>query len=355
MKNNLLAEYCKFKHSYYHICIQPAQLFDEKCGKRNCYEFINQHYEKGNKAEAFVFPFCEDYHEFGKHVHTVSLYLMGLIVREAFEEKIRCKLSGFICDLDSWYCYKYTWFLTSLYHDIASSVEEKYAQDAKSLESFCEQNGITKYPDDQQNVLLRFDPAVRAGYYQYRKEERRNQEHGIAAGYLLFDRLYKNFDCKVGQRMQGSDVWLDQKRNLYWRKSHIDHFAYIADAIICHNIWLCTDECNEELYKKYKLDDLIVKTHQDRLSIDEDPLQFLLCLLDTIEPIKRFNNIPYMEVLQRISVSIMNSYIRVQWDDSLEKNGCFKKWLASVKTLDSWMKVIIECSEERHCVCIGIL
>lgn len=73
-----------------------------------------------------------------------------------------------------------------------------------------------------------------------------------------------------------------------WHIEQLSHAAYAADAIICHNIWM-GGEMDTELYQAYGLSPLLYLKHgENKLSIQKYPLQFMLCLLDTIEPAKRF-------------------------------------------------------------------
>ncbi|MDR0380571.1 MAG: hypothetical protein LBH86_01055, partial [Oscillospiraceae bacterium] len=64
--------------SYYEISIKPDELFGDNNDDSHCREFIQEHFEKGLKKKALDFPFADEYITKGKHMHTVSLYLLGL-------------------------------------------------------------------------------------------------------------------------------------------------------------------------------------------------------------------------------------------------------------------------------------
>lgn len=108
---------------------------------------------------------------------------------------------------------------------------------------------------DKKDVrLTRYDEETIKSYFKYLKGERGrlHTEHGIIAGYKLFDSLYRNF-CRVTEGKQFvAGVYTEKETGLHWRKSHLDHFAYISDAIICHNLWTVTDGNNSRDKKEVK-------------------------------------------------------------------------------------------------------
>lgn len=80
-------------------------------------------------------------------------------------------------------------------------------------------------------------------------------------------------------------------------------------------------------YEEYGLNPLIVgRNGKNKLSIAEYPLQFILCLLDTIEPVKRFQELNPQDVLKLINVEFQNNGLKIEWDPELEKQEQFKDW-----------------------------
>lgn len=146
----------------------------------------------------------------------------------------------------------------------------------------------------------------------------------------------------------------------------IMYSAYIADAIICHNIWLGGPR-EEETYMSHGLTPLLWHIHpENKLSIRKYPLQFMLCLLDTIEPTKRFCKThpddllkthpddllkmhPY-DILNKISIEEKckdSKGFDIVWNESLEtddgNNGnSFKQWYTGIKNMPEWMDVTCE-------------
>ena len=294
-------------NSYYGIPIEPENLFEQGHEQDHCEAFIRTHFEKGCKGEALNFreTWEKRYKAEGKHVHAVSLYIMGLCFKDIICKKIKTKMKEILGDeVTSWYEFRYTWFLTCLFHDAASCIEMGWEEGNQGdLQSAIRMLGIQKTPYTYRPIkkdarLTRYDEETIKSYFKYLKGERGrlHTEHGIIAGYKLFDSLYRNF-CRVTEGKQFvAGVYTEKETGLRWRKSHLDHFAYISDAIICHNLWTVTDGNNskdKKEVKKYRengLGDLIIPAgsneNDKKLSLSAYPLQFMLCLLDTIEPVK---------------------------------------------------------------------
>ena len=333
---SLYSSFLKIKNSYYGIPIDADELFEKA---ENCRLFINEHFKEGGKQQALNLPFSDEYICDGKHFHTVSLYLLGLHLQKLFQQKIASNLKRKIPALGKWYddCYeyKYSWFLSCLYHDTASCVEAISDPNNTS----CCNNCIDRYRFPPAKYR-RFKRKTVKNYCRYRKDNKA-QDHGIFGGCMLYDRLCRNFKRKTsGHNWEENPVCM--KDGLAWRREHLDHFAYVADAIICHNMWTAQgdDEKAVKRYKSYGLDELIIYSDEDKLSIDQYPLQFMLCLLDTIEPVKRFSSLPARTVLENISIDpLENNGIRISWKECIKREANFWTWMKGISTLGDWMYV----------------
>ena len=365
-ENSLWKNYQKLKSSYYGIPICGNSIFDVFFSLNSCRNFIDLHYVRGEKQPALDFVFKEEYENEGKHQHTVALYLLGLYLQDLFDDVLKNKISGLIphCDNnqpDLWYDFRYTWFLTCLYHDTASCIEshpnnQRLTEQQKTLDFYLGTSDIKYTPFNHTPLrpgisLTRYSESLIKNYFYYRMDHH-SLDHGILGGYLLFDKLYRNFKEKT------KDVFWDQNHakeiigGLNYRPEHLDHFAYISDAIICHNLWTASRPADIDTYKNYGLEPLIVdKKHLNRkLNINDYPLQFLLCLLDSIEPVKRFiekkaDLEPPMnaaDVLTNFCINPRgNNAIQIDWCEYVKKQKCtrFQNWLKSVLGLKTWMDV----------------
>lgn len=342
----LFEQYKSLKESYYKIEICPETLFIPNSGQYSCYNFINEHFILGAKKKVFTIPesYLGNYKENGKHLHTVSLYLMGLLAREAFCHPIR-KAMGKKFNIDKWQRYEYTWYLTCLYHDVTSVIErdENHADKINAVTTsdlFCDRFKPLRFSKDTYLDYLRYRHSTGAA------------DHGIVAGTKLFDSLSASFhEATANHNWENEPV--SRKGNLVWRKEHLDHFAYIADAVCCHNIWLVpeSDKSAREKYQEYGLGSLIVRNESQKLSLQDYPLQYLLCLLDTIEPVKRFSNLSPDVVLGNIFFELHNNQITIGWNDSIKAQPQFFKWLDSIHTLGEWMQIDVRVCHQQDNIC----
>lgn len=370
--------YQKYDISYYGITIYGKNLFspEPKLSKEQCRNFIEKHYKLGGKEECMLFDFLDTYLENGKHLHTVSLYLMGIafiaensMIRKGLEKQLK----SFLPQYESWYKtngnemndsydFLYTWYLTALYHDVASCIENirlslNPTKRQKTLEYYLGELDITYspygfFPYRTNMVPQRFSEELVKNYFYYRANNG-SCEHGIIAGYVFFDRFVKNFLKFTQNKNVEKTGSIKTEGNLTWHIEQISHAAFVADAIICHNLWMSDDEA---LYGAYGLSPLLHTMHgENKLSIGNYPLQFMLCLLDTIEPIKRFGARPDYEgtlssekVLSSIDIDFQETAIVLSWNNEIEEQDSFDRWKNSIIELNQWMGVKCEESEESR-------
>lgn len=341
----LYNEYSKISNSYYKIPVNTDILFDDYNSISNCNNFINEHFWKGKKQGTLSITddFYYKYESKGKQVHTVSLYLLGLCLKPLFNRILRWKIDNLIPSTDRWYHFEYTWYLTCLLHDIATVIED----DISFLLYYERVHKCQLFDEDKK--LLRFGRDVVLNYLKYRYKDGK-LDHGIYAASQICDNLKKSFvEETKGHNWAVEPIYI--KNNLKWRLEHIRHFAYISDAICCHNIWLATSDNAKKLYRKNDLEKLCVVDNKDKLSLMEYPLQFVLCLLDTIEPIKRFTCLTPKEILESISIISGYDYITISWTNALEYQKQFNDWISPILTMYEWMQISIKeckCKNNEH-------
>lgn len=346
----LYDEFKKCKRSYYNVNINVEALFDAGNCHTNCKAFIDKHFEIGHKKRVLTITdkYKEYYQYEGKHIHTVSLYLLGLLFRGVFCGILKKKIGSIIPLSECWYDYKYTWYLTCLTHDIASAIERHTG----FLEETYNVQNSTLFNNEWN--LLRFERETIINYLEYIKKCNK-LEHGIFGGTQIFDSLRCSFEEKTrGHDWKANPVY--SEGDLNWRLEHLEHFAYVADAVCCHNIWLATTEDVKRTYKENNLDELCVYQESDKLSLKEYPLQFMLCLLDTIEPTKKFSDISPAEVLKNIYVDIKKSKITLAFTDLIKEHRNFHVWIDSIQKMSDWMQVdVLPCSCNNNLCTINII
>ena len=63
--------------SYYDIEYSAMDLFGNTDTKNECYKFLQEHFERGKKYELLITDLYPEYQQNGKHIHSVSLFLLG--------------------------------------------------------------------------------------------------------------------------------------------------------------------------------------------------------------------------------------------------------------------------------------
>lgn len=354
--------------SYYGINIDANKIFTNTDAAKNCSEFINEHFKKGSKKEALSVPW-DCFRDAGsKSTHMVSLYLLALSLQNCFSEKLKEKLVEHVPESSDWYDYRYTCFLVCLYHDIASCIEkqiivENTPENQRRLEFYLEAYKIQYTPFKHKalngTTLVRFPEETIKNYFLYQATHGEPEfDHGIIGGYILFDLLCKNYQKKTNRDPQGTRESMVDINYLHWRRSHIDHFAYICDTIICHNLWTANlwvqPNAWAQLEKAKKYDEaglqkLIIADKKERLSFKDHPLNFLFCLLDSIEPVKKFegNRFSARDILQMISITAEDNgaekcKINIEWDNRIKDLVDKEKWDKKLLKLQEWLDICVE-------------
>lgn len=362
---SIFNHYLECKRSYYGIHCEAENLFtnNQEASAEACRSFLNAHYKRGEKEGLLNNDLFEQYEKYGKHVHSASLYLLGKTLLPLFKKHINNELKKFIPNYTSWcdstYDFQYIWYLPSMYHDFASCIETgtiraNDSEQCRTLKFHLGDHNIryspygsfpykTMFPYGISEIPFRFSPELVANYFYYRACNGQC-EHGIIAGYMFFDRFVKNF---LKHARNGFDYNGNVKCcGLNWNIGHLTYAAYVADAIICHNIWL-GGKAEEDTYKQYGLTPLLYTEHpESKLSIEEYPLQFMLCLLDTIEPTKRFmDSLSPHEILNKIRMEYGGGRLSISWDDVIAQQREFSKWRNGIVNMKDWMCVDVKTGE----------
>lgn len=358
-EKSLFEHYSEQKRSYYGIGCNAEDLFTDntEVSQKRCLKFLNQHYESGRKIGLLNNDLYDKYAQHGKHLHTVSLYLLGSVLLSLFQERLSNVLKEFVPNYPFWgndddSNFQYIWFLPAMYHDFASCAElgTILANDSschRSLKFHLGNHNVLyspycHFPYKMGDLPSRFSPELIENYFYYRACQGKC-EHGIIAGYLFFDHFVKNYfktvPCKVPDE-NGNMGW----DGLNWNIGHLTFAAYAADAIICHNIWL-GGNAEKDNYTQFGLTPLLYNDHpENKLSVEKYPLQFMLCLLDTIEPIKRFgDSLLPKEILQGIKLIFdeKKQQLSFSWNDKIEKCREFEKWREGIVNMCDWMHVSV--------------
>ena len=305
--------------------------------------FIQQYFQNGEKA-IFELKICRDmYQPDIRDIHTVSVFILGIEIARKMKNRI---LGNEL----------FIWFLMCLFHDMGYKLENKtdLVKEYYTLYKFLQKNEIK----EEYNIFKVYKKKTLCeNYYRYRAEDRYRTtehgvikehgviDHGIAGGIILYKVLVKNYEMVKRKSENNKDSF--EYNNLIFSTDNFKDYAKAAIGIIRHNMWYANKSDDCKTYHEYGLDDLISEP-QNKICYTDDRLLFLLCLADTIEPLKRFRNLgtneEINEILRQICMDIENINnqknskitITIQVSDELENKD---KLIENCRSLDSWMNV----------------
>lgn len=336
-------------NSLYNYYDKNLELKDAFANKEQANSFIINYFQNGEKD---ICKFEKNnprlkgmFEADARNIHTVSVFTLGIAIALKMEHRI----SG-----DE----LFIWFLMCLFHDIGYKLENNtdLVKEYDTLDKFLQKNEIK----EEYNILKVYKKKTLCeNYYRYRAEDRYRTtehgvikehgviDHGIAGGILLYKMLVENYNSIIKSSEYNTDTC--EYKGLKFSEENSDDYKKAAIGIIRHNMWYAnkSDDCKTYQYHKYGLDDLISEP-QNKICYTDDRLLFLLCLADTIEPLKRFRNLgtneEINEILRQICMDIENINnqknskitITIQVSDELENKD---KLIESCRSLDSWMNV----------------
>lgn len=260
--------------------------------------------------------------------HTVSLYLLGIYVASkiGFE-----KFSINEWDKNSSRNFLHYWLAICLFHDIGYSIEmdkEKYdISKLETLDDFVKHLGLRF---DLRNVC---DEKLLNAYYSFRTKKMKSVDHGIVGAMLMYDSLMnreeKNADiAKTAIVISEKPICGNMLK---------EDFAECSFLIAKHNMWFANTFCKKIAYRKMGLQQLIGKTNS--VMFEDSPMLFLLCLLDTIEPLKANNGNP-RDILNKIELNCKSGSLIILDNDE-------RHILKRAKGLKQWMGVNVLSLEKN--------
>lgn len=306
-----------------------------------------------------------------KGTHSVSVYLLGMYFQDILNlENLNNE------QYLKQYPFEYLWFMTALYHDLDSAIENKIESKdmynslkCMKISSF---EQLAKYIvtkiDEQEvesdifelNSIPTYNSTLIANYFKYRIEKCGKVDHGIVAGVLAYSKLCNNLKEKF--KFSDADKIIDYNMEF----CRTDNIAYgmVADAIIAHNMWFAYTPNKIDEYNKYGLECLIYDTkHNNGLSIRDNPLSFYLGLLDTIEPFKYFDKkdckyktdcscqcMDRKDIAESILFSVSKNKIEISVNGEININRWYND---KIRELQYWLKV--KCDFDGEKITINIL
>lgn len=275
--------------------------------------------------------------------HTISAFIFGILIKNRIT--LSMKTLPQICD-DYNKSFIYFWSMVCLSHDITYNIENnssKHINNCKSIEDFIKHFNIEYNLLDKSQYSTLFK-----NYYKYKIDEFSLIDHGLTCGLIIYDFLMREYHKHLEIKNQKPGCTLVTQDDWKYSKQYPKHALKIAETIARHNLWIASDN-KIEAYKKHNLLELIPETKEfSKISYTEtDSLLFLLGLVDTLDPIKCFDEFTFdcYEILKNINISFKskNKEILIQSTKYLTKEA-LDKW----QELSSWMSLDIVCNYEAH-------
>lgn len=326
-----------------------------------------------------------------RNIHTVNVFFIGAFLQRIIDENIAIK-----SEVSSHYPFSYIWYLLCLAHDFGY-VYEKYSKAYLELPEkrhyrryyrrqmyvpefwtrkrwyqehgiditylsppFGERTNISNYSRNSvqrlgcnieyNNGMIinkpRYSSKAKNNYFYYRLYEMGVLDHGIVGADEFFSRLVVNYVKEyrimaAGNFFRESIYEFHNERGLHFCSEQLKLFAYIADCIASHNMYMADD--NEGCIAKYMDYSLncLLPDEFEPISYKDNPLLFILCVADTIEPSKRFTNYHNKDVLNLISIeySLKDNFLYVEIDEELYDSEAGRRYVSDIDELEKWCDI----------------
>lgn len=380
------------KDIYSDYCL--SDIFKDKNYNKNTEDIIKKIFTNHEKESSLVNLENENI-KFDRSFHSVSVYLLG---RYLLKNKFYSGL-----DIFNDFCrdfnfeslnnpdndkqindgINYIWSLTSLYHDVVSSTENSnkvlqyahyednpfitpetfiniskiFGKEKIIYTIFDENPKIDKITKSIKNIPFEkelYSQNQIESYFRYRLNDG-NADHGIISGYIFYDSLVKNYLEKLKEHLHNNSstkitAEFISDKNLKYRPTHLVLFKIIANAIICHNIWRYEPETRLK-YFDFGICDEKFEANKKLLTKEENPLLFFLCLTDTIEPVKFFQQIDAKKVLAGIEINANENKITLTINKNFDVNSeTVKKWFEKIESMKKWMKIDVKRAKDEKSI-----
>ena len=339
--NEIFADDNKWNY-YVNSDIAINNPFD--CG-HNAKEFIKNFIKLSGKSSSSNILYkkidgLEDY----RAIHIVSTFFFGIYIYEnsnLFKSKISKELKKYQ-DKSKYHSnveFAFVWFICCLFHDLGYEFEDDKNPKHSCFYDFYKENNLKSL--NRVVGVPKLYKNIHKDYFNYRAKKNKN-DHGICGAYILFKDL-----CKIRE----DEEKLNNNGKLSWENELENVYNFASWIILSHNIWYANewDKCAVECYNKEKLDELILKEKEYKISLDKYPFLFLFSLVDSIEPLKRIKDTQYLNEIF-VEINVNNIVIESNLDcgchtDILKQANGLNNWLTKTEIIDN--KVIIDLIVEN--------
>lgn len=362
-------------------------------------DFIYNFFKSGSKLWALgTWASCEHEYIQMRNRHTVNVFFLGAFLQRKIDKDI-----AITSEISSNYPFSYIWYLVCLAHDLGyvyeqyskiylelptknskrytwhnkktdrlSFLSRKYWYQDHGLDisyvvpPFSFVSNIEKFDGDiwtkststikfNNGTIVtepRYSEDLKNNYFYYRIDKMKILDHGIVGADELFTKLIFNYireyrEMASRDNFNGNFFEFYNENGLHFCSEHFKIFAYIADCIASHNIYMAEgNEYSKEMYKDYFLDDLLPAKYKP-ISYKDNPVLFILCIADTIEPSKKFQDYGNEELLKLLSIEYdaNTNSLFVEMDKKLYDSSEGEAYRANIEALEEWctIKTYVTC------------
>jgi len=335
---------------YYKKISNQIGLIDLIPNNNVAINFIMEYFYTGGKSSLFLSD-----HEFSRAKHVIMSYFLGVMIlnNTNLKQKLNAYIKKELNHISNIFYEEndntlYFWYLTALFHDIGyifeNKVTTKELSENERSDIFLDSTSINGQVYSFKLNTNRFSVNTYHKYYLYAFKNLKIHEHGFLGGNMLFNRMKDNLVKKIKNEASYDNAFNIKSfvsEDLHWSINHLDIYRMLSFVVMEHNIWRLEDE---SLAREYGLDNLLLDNYK-RIDSDNEPLLFLLSLVDAIEPFQKFDNEignknPNFEVflnfLNNTKIEFEANKVKIS---NFTQDILFKEVENSVRDIKKWMNV----------------
>ncbi|HEY8444845.1 MAG TPA: hypothetical protein VIK94_01805 [Bacilli bacterium] len=298
----------------------------------------------------------EDSKEFSRAQHTVLAFLLGHYFASIsnIDKKIEEYFSS-INKTDRKLDFIYLWFLTSYLHDLAFLKEKDVNPDLHFDLSEIFRDEVYLYDYSLYKYFrldLRFNEILYKRYYEY-SVLHKTIDHGIIGGNMIFQQFKNNLiNAYIKEKEKDKNVTIDNfnHNDLFFSIYQLDIYRDIAFTIMNHNIRRIN---NLQIVNQFALYEL-TEANYPKVNFDKDPLLFLLCLIDIVNPLNFIEVDKYS--IEHVLYALTNVFVEVGEKSlviylfKLDYLKCIDKWKERLKNASDILDITVEEKYNNHVV-----
>ena len=307
------------------------------------YEFIKELLEAGGKDLSGKLQSCldvlmkneknsTDKELSGRLRHIVSLFFWGHvlyrnvpIIQNQIERQFQTFVENGMFEVadNIQQNFSFMWFLLCIFHDFGYAYEKKLIP-----ETNCDLG--LEMPDAFIPVI--YSKENNEKYARYRHCVFGCYDHGIFGGRVFYSEM-----LNIGRRIAA-----DNKFKIHFKTDGVEKlYQYAAWIISCHNMFYNTgNDKYTRCYKCMGLDDF-VKPKARCLTLKNNPLLFLFCLADSIEPTKALTSEDGesdYEICKKLRIGFNKDENLMRFDlSNISCKEVAEKYKKNINSLNDWL------------------